>query len=158
MFLVSMKIEDNMATRNSSDIPDNIDDAMLETRPLEELEVELDTDPSTFVSRSVQAQDFSAYYVTDTDTDTENSVLPRHRRWVWYCKLRSCPKYYSAWTCKSNFLIHIYESTEHREDDGNISREGRRQFVKSCREETAYDLSEPKTTPPQDDDANPDSV
>ena len=127
-----------------------IDPAMLETRPIDEFNMGLDADPSTFVSRCIAAQDF-ADYLTDTDTDAENSVLPRNRRWVWYCKLRTCPKYCSTWICKSNFLLHLYETPEHR---GGVDRERRRQFVKCCREETAYDLSEPKKRPPQDDDTN----
>ncbi|KAK3947025.1 hypothetical protein QBC32DRAFT_355780 [Pseudoneurospora amorphoporcata] len=30
--------------------------------------------------------------------------LPPTRRWVWYCKHRACPDYYSAWSCRTNFL------------------------------------------------------
>ena len=46
-------------------------------------------------------------YLTDADTDTENSSLSSDRRWVWYCKLRSCPDYYSAWTCITKFLLDL---------------------------------------------------
>jgi hypothetical protein len=43
-FLGCMEVEDNMPIRNSSPhFSDNIDAAMLETRPLEELDVRLDT-------------------------------------------------------------------------------------------------------------------
>lgn len=141
----SLSMEDESATdyANNASIA-----AMRETRPLHEL-MDLKADPGSFVSRRLEAQDF-ANYVTDTDTDAENSDLPPARRWVWYCKLRTCPKYYRAWTCKSNFLLHLYETSEHRNDEQSRTREGRREYTKLCREETAYDLSEPNKKPPQD--------
>lgn len=106
---------------------------------------------SSFVYDSIAAQSFGDY-LADTDTDTENSNLPSCRRWVWYCKLRACPKYYTAWSCKTNFLLHLYETPVHREDAATRTREGRRQLARTWREETAYDLSEPKKQPPKDGD------
>ena len=55
-----------------------------------------------FVRDSVATQSFSEY-LADTDTDEDNSDLAPSRRYVWYCKLRTCPKYYTAWSCKTNF-------------------------------------------------------
>jgi hypothetical protein len=119
------------------------------TKTLEEIGLDVTGDETNFVSRSLAAQSFSSY-LTDSDTDTENSVLPPNRRWVWYCKLRNCPGYYSAWSCKTNFLLHLYETPVHREDASTKTREGRRRLARSWREETAYNLSEPKKMPPQD--------
>ncbi|KAE8340223.1 hypothetical protein BDV24DRAFT_134435 [Aspergillus arachidicola] len=132
-----------MGSRAASDI-----DAMRTTRTLEEMGVDLDDNTESFLSRSIAAQSF-ADYLTDSDTDTENSTLPPSRRWVWYCKLPGCPKYYAAWTCKTNFLLHLYETPMHREDDNTKTRESRRTLARNWRAETAYDLSEPKETPPQ---------
>ncbi|KAI1144933.1 hypothetical protein F4825DRAFT_475223 [Nemania diffusa] len=87
-------------------------------------------------------------YLGDDDTDTENASLPPHRRWVWYCKHRTCPKYYCAWTCKTNWLVHLYETPVHREDSATTTREGRLELSRAWREETAFDLSEPKKMPP----------
>jgi hypothetical protein len=86
-------------------------------------------------------------YLGDSDTDTENSRLPPTRRWVWYCKHRACPGYYSAWASKTNFLLHLYEAPVHRNDVATTTRDGRRQLAKAWREETAFDLSEPKQRP-----------
>lgn len=127
---------------------ESVNDAMRTTRTLEEMSIDLKDDTENFVSRCIAAQSF-AEYLTDSDTDTENSTLPPTRRWVWYCKLPSCPKYYSAWTCKTNFLLHLYDTPMHREDDNTKSRESRRTLARSWRKETAYDLSEPKESPPQ---------
>lgn len=104
------------------------------------------------VRDGVAAQEFSEY-IADTDTDGENSGLAPSRRYVWYCKLRTCSKYYTAWSCKSNFLLHLYETPVHRDDPNTKTREGRRQLSRSWREETAYDLSERKG-PPQEHDNN----
>lgn len=104
-----------------------------------------------FVSASIASQSFGDY-LADTDTDTENSTLPPSRRWVWYCKFRTYPEYYSAWSCKSNFLLHLYETPVYREDAITRTREGRRELARAWREETAYDLSEPKKRPPQEGD------
>ncbi|KAI9781457.1 MAG: hypothetical protein M1816_002378 [Peltula sp. TS41687] len=123
--------------------------ALKSTKTLEELGLDLASDETNFVSQSLAVQSFSSY-LTDPDTDTENSVLRPNRRWVWYCKLRDCPGYYSAWTCKTNFLLHLYETPVHQEDASTKTREGRCRLASSWREETAYDLSEPKKMPPQD--------
>ncbi len=104
-----------------------------------------------FVRDSVAAHSFSEY-LADTDTDEENSALAPSRRYVWYCELRTCSKYYTAWSCKSNFLLHLYETAVHRDDPNTKTREGRRQLSRCWREETAYDLSEPKKDPPQQHD------
>ncbi|KAJ4361372.1 hypothetical protein N0V85_009413, partial [Neurospora sp. IMI 360204] len=104
-----------------------------------------------FVYDCITSQTFGDY-LGDTDTDTENSSLPPTRRWVWYCKHRACPDYYSAWSCKTNFLLHLYETPVHREDTTTTTREGRRQLAKAWREETAFDLSEPKKRPPEEED------
>jgi hypothetical protein len=106
---------------------------------------------SNFVFDSIASQSFGNY-LADTDIDSEHSALRPRRRWVWYCKLRTCPKYYSTWSCKSNFLLHLYETPLHREDATTRIREGRHQLARSWREETAYDLSEPKKGPPQESD------
>ncbi|KAI0502794.1 hypothetical protein F5B22DRAFT_45881 [Xylaria bambusicola] len=104
---------------------------------------------NNFVFDCITSQSFGDY-LGDTDTDIENSNLPPTRRWVWYCKLRACPDYYSAWSCKTNFLLHLYETPVHREDATTSTRKGRRQLAKAWREETAFDLSEPKKTPPEE--------
>lgn len=96
----------------------------------------------------VAAQSFSEY-LADTDIDEENSGLAPSRCFVWYCKLRTCSKYYIAWSCKPNFLLHLYETPVHREDPTTSTLEGRRQLSKRWREETAYYLSEPKKEPLQ---------
>lgn len=101
-----------------------------------------------FVRDSVAAHSFSEY-LADTDTDEENSGFATCRCYVWYCKLRTCTKYYTAWSRKSNFLLHLYETVVHRDDPNTKKSEGRRQLSRSRREETAYDLSEPKKEPPQ---------
>ena len=41
--------------------------------------------------------------LANIDTDGENSDLAPSRRYVWYCKLRTCSKNYTAWSCKSHF-------------------------------------------------------
>lgn len=105
-------------------------------------------DLNSFVLSCINSQSFD--YLGDSDTDTENSSLPSTRRWVWYCKHRACPGYYSAWCCKTNFLLHLYETPVHREDATTTTRNGRRQLAKAWREETAFDLSEPKKRPPEE--------
>lgn len=121
-----------------------IDPAIMDTKPLEEMGIS-QSNEDNFVSRCIEAQSF-AEYLTETDTDAENSSLPHTRRWEWYCKSHHCPSYYTAWTCKSKFLLHLYETPIHREDPSTRSREGRRLLAKNWREETAYDL--PKKQPP----------
>lgn len=127
--------------------------AMMTTRTIEELGIDLDGTRNSdkegvlpiFQNRGSPAFD---QYLTDNDTGSENSSLPPSRRWVWYCKLRDCPQYWSTWTCKSNFLLHLYESPQHRADTRIKTRQGRRQLSASWKEETAYHLSEPKKLPP----------
>jgi hypothetical protein len=36
----------------------------------------------------------------------------------WYCKDPAFPKYWSAFLCKSNFWLHLYETAVHRADVG----------------------------------------
>ena len=103
-------------------------------------------DEANFVSASIASQSFGEH-LGDTDTDSENSTLAPSRRYVWYCKLRTCPSYYSAWSCKSNFLLHLYETPQYREDPSINTREGRRQLGRSWREKMTYDLSELKKKP-----------
>ncbi|KAF1815407.1 hypothetical protein P152DRAFT_455112 [Eremomyces bilateralis CBS 781.70] len=103
-----------------------------------------------FVGACISDQDFGECLV-DTDTDTDNSTLPLTRRWAWYCKPKSCPDYFAAWSCKSNFLPHLYETPIHREDATSRTREGHRNFAKTWREETAYNLSELKNQPSEGD-------
>jgi hypothetical protein len=107
-----------------------------------------DKQSSNFVSECISAQSF-ADYLADADTDTDNDILPHTRRWAWYCKKPECPGYYSAWLSKTNFLLHLYESTVHREDSATQTLEGRRQLATKWREETAFDMSEPKKVPPE---------
>ena len=110
-------------------------------------------DKPDFIRNCIAAQSFSEY-LADTDTDKENSSLPPSRRYVWYCKLRTCSEYYTVWSRKSNFLLHLYETLVHRDDPNTRTRKERRQLSKSWREETAYDLSEPKKEPPHKHDNN----
>ncbi|OAA63271.1 hypothetical protein SPI_03434 [Niveomyces insectorum RCEF 264] len=88
------------------------------------------------------------YAVTDTDTD--NASLPDHRRWVWYCKLRSCPDYYKSWISKTNFLLHLAETSVHRDDPSTKTRKGRQDLAEAWKEETTFDLSEPKKRSPEE--------
>lgn len=119
---------------------------MESTEPLDLSEILQRDDPNDGSSNTA-AIDFGDY-LDDIDTDAENSTLPPSRRWIWYCKLPGCPKYYTAWSCKSNFLLHLYETSIHRVSELTETREGRRALGQAWREETAYDLSEPKKQPP----------
>ena len=47
---------------------------------------------------------------------------------------------YSAWICKSNFLLHLYETPVYCRDPSTNTHQGRCQLGRSWREETAYDL------------------
>ena len=59
-----------------------IDFAVLKTiKTFEEIGLDLTRDETNFVSWSLAAQSFSSY-LTDLDTDTENSVLPFNWHWV----------------------------------------------------------------------------
>jgi hypothetical protein len=55
-------------------------------------------------------------YLTDSDADTDNTNLRSARRWAWYCKEPVCPKYWSDWSCKSNFWLYLYETALHCAD------------------------------------------
>ena len=35
---------------------------------------------------------------------------------AWYCKDPTCPEYWSSWSCKSNFWLHLYETAVHHVD------------------------------------------
>ena len=69
-------------------------------------------------------------YLTDSDTDADNADLCGARRWAWYCKNPACPKYWSAWSCKSNFWLYLYETTVHHADVRPHTRVGRRELAK----------------------------
>lgn len=87
-------------------------------------------------------------YMTNSDTDTDNADLSRTRRWAWYCKDPVCPKYWSAWSCKSNFWLHLYETDVHRADVRTHTRVGRRELAKEWRVETDWEMKEPKQPKP----------
>ncbi|KAM5457362.1 hypothetical protein MaudCBS49596_000557 [Microsporum audouinii] len=103
----------------------------------------------SFLASCTQAQ-LAAEYTCgpDSDTEAENSTLPHDRRWAWYCKLPSCPRYYRAWVLKSNFMLHLYETPAHQDDPATRTREGRRRLAKRWREETDYGMTEPMKRPP----------
>lgn len=103
----------------------------------------------SFVTSCIGAQSF-AENLCDSDTDADNSTLPQGRRWAWYCKLPSCPKYFRAWVLKSNFMLHLDETPAHQNDPATRTREGRRRLAESWREETDYGLTEPVKKPPAD--------
>ncbi|KAF8855940.1 HET-domain-containing protein [Acephala macrosclerotiorum] len=103
---------------------------------------------SNFVPESNATQSFDTFLV-DTDTDADNSTLQYTRRWAWYCRLPACPDYNSAWNCKTNFLLHLYETPVHREDITTKTRRGRRRLARAWRKETAFDMSEPKERLPE---------
>ncbi|KAI1420370.1 hypothetical protein F5Y12DRAFT_719595 [Xylaria sp. FL1777] len=103
---------------------------------------------NNFVFECIASSDF-ADYLSDNDTDAENSTLPATRRWAWYCKLPACPEYYKAWVSKSNFSLHLYESEAHRRDPAAATRKGRRELTAAWKEETAFDMSEPKKRAPE---------
>ena len=84
-------------------------------------------DEINYVSASITSLSFGKY-LGDTDTDTENSTLPPSRHDVWYCKLRTCPSYYSASSCKSNFPLPLYETPVRPEDPSTNTRKGQRQW------------------------------
>ncbi|KAJ5292151.1 hypothetical protein N7478_001402 [Penicillium angulare] len=103
------------------------DQAMLETKPLGEMD-DSQGDEQTFVSRCIEAQSF-AEYLTETDTDAENTSLPHTRRWT-------------------NFLLHLYETLIHREDPSTKSREGRRLLARSWSQKSSRQSWKP-VEPPQ---------
>ena len=60
----------------------------------------------------------------------------------------ACPKYWSAWSCKSNFWLHLYETAVHRADVRTNTRVGRRELAKEWRVETDWEMKEPKQPKP----------
>jgi hypothetical protein len=74
-------------------------------------------------------------YLTNGDTDADNADLCSARRWAWYYKDPACPKYWSAWSCKSNFWLHLYETAVHRADVRTHIRVGRRELAREWRVE-----------------------
>ena len=92
---------------------------MLMTEPLDTtIIVDVLTDLSTPFS-----------YLTNSDTDTDNTNLRSARRWAWYYKEPVCPKYWSDRSCKSNFRLHFYETALHRADVLTHTRVGRRELA-----------------------------
>lgn len=87
-------------------------------------------------------------YLTNSDTDADNADLRSARRWAWYCKDPACPKYWSAWSCKSNFWLHLYETAVHRADVRTHTRVGRRELAREWRVETDWEKKEPKQPKP----------
>lgn len=87
-------------------------------------------------------------YLTSSDTDADNADLCSTRRWVWYCKDPACPRYWGAWTCKSNFWLHLYETSVHRADLRTHTRVGRRELARAWRVETDWEMNERKLPKP----------
>jgi hypothetical protein len=87
-------------------------------------------------------------YLTNSDTDTDNADLGSARRWAWYCKDPECPKYWSAWSSKSNFWLHLYETAVHRADVRTHTRVGRRELARAWRVETDWEMKEQKQPKP----------
>jgi hypothetical protein len=88
-------------------------------------------------------------YQTTSDTDADNADLSQtRRRWVWYCKDRACTKYWSSWSDKSNFWLHLYETAVHRADERTHTRVGRRELAREWRAETDWEMKEPKQPKP----------
>jgi hypothetical protein len=70
-------------------------------------------------------------YLTNSYTDADNADLGSTRRGVWYFKDSACPKYWNAWSCKSNFWLHLYETAVHY----GYARVGRRELAREWRVE-----------------------
>ena len=80
-----------------------------------------------------------------TPTPTlDNADLCSVHRWAWYCKDPACPKYWSAWSCKSNFWLHLYKTAVHRADARTYTRVGRRKLAREWRVETDWEMKELK--------------
>ena len=94
-----------------------------------------------WIAQSIAVDEFSDY-LQDSDTDKENSTLPPSRRWIWVCRLQECPENGSRWTCKTNFLLHLYETPVHRADEKTRTGNGRREISRNWREERAWDFSD----------------
>src|SRR5437016_8881210 len=61
-------------------------------------------------------------------------------------------KYWSAWSCKSNFWLHLYETAVHRADVWTHTWVGRRELAREWRVETDWEMKElkqPKPAPGQ---------
>ena len=114
------------------------DQAMLTTEPLDTAKiVDVPADLSTLFD-----------YLTNSDTDADNVDLCSSRRWAWYCKDPACHKCWSAWSCKSNFWLHRYETAVHRADVRTHTRVGRRELAREWRVETDWEVKEPKQPKP----------
>ncbi|GAW19312.1 hypothetical protein ANO14919_087980 [Xylariales sp. No.14919] len=87
-------------------------------------------------------------YLTSSDTDADNADLFPTHRWAWYCKDPACPKYWSAWSCKSNFWVHLFETDVHRADLRTHTRVGRRNLAREWRVKTDWQMTEPKQPKP----------
>jgi hypothetical protein len=112
--------------------------AMLTTEPLDNTNiVDVPADLSTPFD-----------YLTNSDTDVDNADLHSARRWAWYCKDPACPKYWSAWSCKSNFWLHPHETAVHRVDVRTHTRVGHRELAREWRVETDWEMKEPKQPKP----------
>jgi len=61
----------------------------------------------------------------------EGYSLYSARRWVWYYKDLACPKYWSAWFCKSHFWLHVYKTAVHRAD---VRTHTCRELARECRD------------------------
>lgn len=110
----------------------------------------LTTEPLDFTSiDNVTTDSFKTFdYMTSSDTDTDNAALRGDRRWAWYCKDPACPKYWNAWSCKSNFWLHLYETDVHRADERTHTRAKRRELARNWRVETDWQMKEPKQPKP----------
>jgi hypothetical protein len=64
-------------------------------------------------------------YLTESDTDADNADMCSAHRWAWYCGDPACPKYWSAWPCKSNSWLHLYETAVHDADVRTHTHTGR---------------------------------
>ena len=125
----------------SSTVPDSSDpnyQAMLTTELLDTADIDV---PPTDLSTPFD-------YLTNSDTDADNSDLYGARRWAWYCKDPACPRYWVAWLCKSNFWLHLYETAVHRADVRTHTRVGRRELAREWRVETDGEMNEPKQPKP----------
>jgi hypothetical protein len=98
-------------------------EAMLTTEPLDTTNtVDVPADLSTPFD-----------YLTNSNTDADNADLGGARWWAWYCKDPACPKYWSAWSVKSNFWLHLYETAVHRADVRTHTRVRRQELARAWR-------------------------
>jgi len=75
----------------------------------------------------------------------EGYSLYSARRWVWYYKDLAYPKYWSAWSCKSNFWLHVYKTAVHRAD---VRTHTCRELAREWSVETEWEMKEPKEPEP----------